>query len=282
MKKNVNLPRWSISIFYIIGVCCFIGIPMLSNYLIMKTTKSDTDISFTLLDYINLTPPVVFIFVLIIPVIILDRVQSSKIDTDNIKQIAKSNLQYTRSGSVLYSVGLNFDRFALRDIGLGILFAIFTLGAIFVHSNFLLGEKLWTNNVDITNFNFIATTFFLVLTEELLFRGYIFQNIYRKNNSILVVLVSSLLFALAHFISYDFDIIYFLNIFIAGILFCVMYIKTKSLWGSISFHFAWNVLSFNTSIEHNFLCGIALLIFIFIVLKFFKPSYRINSYWLVN
>jgi len=237
-------------LLYIIGVI-FLSLPfLLINYLQIQALNTNISITFTLLDYINLINPLFIAFILIAPAIIIDKVQNTKL---------------------LYSIGLNFDKFAIRDIVLGIFSA--TISVLLI-SNIIF-------HFAIPEMNTILTILFLVFIEELLFRGYIFQTIYRKNNSILAIIISSLLFALAHFISYDFAIIYFLNIFIAGVLLCIMYIKTKSLWCSISFHFIWNILTANT-IEHHYLCGIILIILILVVLKLFRPSYKINSYYLLN
>jgi membrane protease YdiL (CAAX protease family) len=256
--EKIYLPVWLKNILYVVGVCVIAAPFLLIKYFQFETlhNNSNIDISFTLFDYIYSINSISIIFILITPVIILDRVQNAKL---------------------LYSVGLNFDRFALRDIGITGLLAVISIGII---SFFLSTSKLTFNS------NLLLISLVVAFSEELLFRGYIFQNIYRKNSSVSTVTISSLLFALTHFIRSNFEIIYFLNIFIAGILFCVMYIKTKSLWCSISFHFVWNivlnVVDKTNEVEHHFICGIILLFLILIVIKLFKPSYRINRYYLIN
>ena len=244
------------NILYIIGICIIAFPFVLINYLQINTINHNSDIaiSFSIFDYIYSINPFFIIFILIIPVIVLDRIQKIKL---------------------LYSIGLNFDRFAFRDAGIGIVFGIIALAITILF--------ITNNHLQLPNLDSVAIIFFIVLSEELFFRGYLFQNIYKKNNSMFAIVFSSFLFASSHFIGGGFDVIYFLNIFIAGILFCVMYAKTKSLWCGISFHFIWNIISTSNSfIEQHYLCGIVLLIFIFISLKLLKPSYKINKYYLVN
>lgn len=261
----MQLPIYIKNILYIVGIC-IISFPfLLINYLQINATdyNNDININFNIFDYLYSISPIIIAFILIIPVIVLDKIQKTK---------------------MLYSIGLNYDRFALRDIGIGILAAAIS---VFVASIIINSQNNYIN-VDINKqlqFFTIINIFCIVLSEELFFRGYIFQNIYRKNNSITAVFISSLMFAFAHFIGNGFDIVYFLNTFIAGILFCIMYIKTKSLWISISFHFSWNLILYlfnNYLIEFDYICSIILLILIFVSVKILKPSYKINKYHLTN
>jgi len=259
----IYLPVWLKNVLYLFGIVIIVFPVLLINYLLIdaQNNNSDIAISFDIFDYIYFINPIFISLILIIPAIILDKIQKTKL---------------------LYSIGLNFDKFALRDIVIGMFIGFLSIS--------IIGIIFFINYSDLIiqvpkqlHYTSIIITFFIAFNEEFFFRGYIFQNIYRKNNSIFVVIINSLLFASAHFIATDFEIIYFLNIFIAGVLLCVMYIKTKSLWCSISFHFAWNMISTsNNFIEYHYICGVVLLINIFICLKILKPSYRINKYYFIN
>lgn len=83
----------------------------------------------------------------------------------------------------------------------------------------------------------LATAF----TEELLFRGVIFQAIFARFGAGTAIFLSSLIFAVAHLFNPNISFLSTLNIFLAGILFGVIYVKTYSLWMAISFHFFWNL-----------------------------------------
>lgn len=101
----------------------------------------------------------------------------------------------------------------------------------------------------------LIVTFILILvsfSEELVFRGYILNNLMQSMPKIPALLVSALLFAGFHTLNPGMSLIGFLNIFIAGMLLGCNYIFSRNLWFSIFFHFSWNffqgpVLGFEVS-----------------------------------
>jgi membrane protease YdiL (CAAX protease family) len=206
----MNIPIYLKNILYLIGVCVIGFLFLLINYFHINSLNhsNNIEILFDFADYIYSIHPIFITFIFIISTVILDIIQKTKL---------------------FYSIGLNLDRFALRDIGIGgligIISVIFLLIILYLfqHSQITIDEIFKSFQLET-----IIIILFLAFNEELFFRGYIFQNIYKKNNSIMAILISSLFFALAH-IGWDFDFIYIMNVFIAGVLLCVMYVKTKSL-----------------------------------------------------
>lgn len=101
----------------------------------------------------------------------------------------------------------------------------------------------------------LVVTFILILvsfSEELVFRGYILNNLMQSMPKMPALLVSALLFAGFHTLNPGMSLIGFLNIFIAGMLMGCNYIFSRNLWFSIFFHFSWNffqgpVLGFEVS-----------------------------------
>lgn len=83
---------------------------------------------------------------------------------------------------------------------------------------------------------------FNVLTQELLLCGFIFQTIRDKSNVIIAIIVSSILFSGYHAGAFKGEWLLVVNVFGAGLLFCLAYVTTKNLWLPISLHFTWNVL----------------------------------------
>ncbi len=87
--------------------------------------------------------------------------------------------------------------------------------------------------------------------EEILLRGYILKNLIQSFNVKTALIISSLLFSIMHLANPNINIIGFINIFGAGLLLGVCYIKTNSLWMPIGLHFSWNffqtVYGFNVS-----------------------------------
>ena len=83
---------------------------------------------------------------------------------------------------------------------------------------------------------------FNVLTQELLLCGFIFQTIRNKSNVTIALLVSAFLFAGYHATAFHGQLLPAVNVFAAGLLFCLAYIVTDNLWFPIAIHFTWDVL----------------------------------------
>lgn len=100
-------------------------------------------------------------------------------------------------------------------------------------------------------FSWILGGYFIVfitvsLFEETFFRGYIITLMQsRKNHQWLIYLVSSLFFSITHGVNTNVTLLGLLNIFIVGILFAYMFIKTKSLLLPIGYHITWNFFQGN-------------------------------------
>ncbi|MCL4416432.1 MAG: CPBP family intramembrane metalloprotease, partial [Actinobacteria bacterium] len=85
--------------------------------------------------------------------------------------------------------------------------------------------------------------FIEAIIEEILFRGIIFQAVLERYGITIAILLNSILFGLGHLANPSINFYAIINIILAGVLFSGMYIKTKSLWMPISFHFFWNWFS---------------------------------------
>ncbi len=92
----------------------------------------------------------------------------------------------------------------------------------------------------------IGKIFIAPFVEELLFRGIIFRLLKENYSLPLSVVVSSLLFAGVHFNYSDLDFL-----FIYGVIFCLVYFKTKSLWAPIVLHIMINFYS-QTTLKQEF------------------------------
>lgn len=80
----------------------------------------------------------------------------------------------------------------------------------------------------------------VALSEELLFRGYFISALGQVFREWPAVIISSLLFALAHIGNQAVTLLAVFNIFLVGLLFAYMFLKTGSLWMPMGFHFTWN------------------------------------------
>lgn len=82
----------------------------------------------------------------------------------------------------------------------------------------------------------------LAAGEEILFRGYLFQRLVETIGPVASTLLVSLAFAIAHFVDgREASPLSVLNIFLAGVLFALGYLRTGSLWLPMAMHAAWNI-----------------------------------------
>lgn len=92
------------------------------------------------------------------------------------------------------------------------------------------------NTLGVSLFIFIAGS----ISEETLFRGYLFQTVTRAKLAWGAVILTSFLFATAHNTNPSASLFSWANTFLAGIWFAVAYLKTRSLWFPFAIHLAWN------------------------------------------
>jgi hypothetical protein len=76
--------------------------------------------------------------------------------------------------------------------------------------------------------------------EEALFRGYAYQSLVRGFGAVPATLAASGLFALAHAGNPSVGVFALVNIFAAGVLLSVAYLRTESLWFATAVHLGWN------------------------------------------
>jgi membrane protease YdiL (CAAX protease family) len=82
-------------------------------------------------------------------------------------------------------------------------------------------------------------------SEELLARGYWLQNLSEGLNLFLGVLLSSILFSIAHAYNANVSWQAYLGLFFSGLFFAFCYLRTRQLWLSIGVHLGWNFFEGN-------------------------------------
>jgi uncharacterized protein len=83
---------------------------------------------------------------------------------------------------------------------------------------------------------------FNILTQQLLLCGYIFQTIRAKTDWGVAILVSAVLFSGYHAGAFHGAVLPAVNVFAAGLLFCMACRLAGNLWFPSAIHFAWNFL----------------------------------------
>jgi uncharacterized protein len=87
-----------------------------------------------------------------------------------------------------------------------------------------------------------AALSFNTVTQEVLARSYILQTIRSQTNATISIIATAVLFMAYHAGAYDGSWLPPLNVFLAGILFGMVYQLSGNLWLPIGIHFAWNFL----------------------------------------
>ena len=150
----------------------------------------------------------------------------------------------------LFSMGLGWKG---REALLGFLLGPALLGAG-ASILYLSGHLHWIDSLIDTNDLLIGLGIMAMVAvgEELVFRGYILNNLLESLDKWMALGISSLLFALIHLDNDGVHAIALINLVLGGMLLGINYIYTRNLWFSIFFHFSWNffqgpVLGFRVS-----------------------------------
>jgi len=138
------------------------------------------------------------------------------------------------------SLGFDWKGYS-NEAGLGFFGALVILGIgslILIASGYI---SFVSASLNITAlFIEIAIMVVVAFIEELLFRGYLLNNLLQSVNKWVALAITSILFALFHEANPDVTVFAIINIVLAGLLLGLNYIFTKNLWFGICFHFAWN------------------------------------------
>jgi membrane protease YdiL (CAAX protease family) len=78
------------------------------------------------------------------------------------------------------------------------------------------------------------------LAEEALFRGYPLQTLARAHLAWVAIVLTSILFAAAHFGNPNSTRLGLINTALAGVWFVIAYLRTRSLWLPLGLHWSWN------------------------------------------
>ncbi len=147
-------------------------------------------------------------------------------------------------GKSFRSLGFEVRKGWLEEAGLG--FAIgFLLMALVFAAHILAGWARVSYHLPLLQAGktLLLTLIILLpaaLNEEIVFRGYFFQNLEEAFGTWWAVGISSLVFSSFHLLNPHFSWLAFLNIALAGLLFASAYLLTRNLWLPIALHFSWN------------------------------------------
>jgi uncharacterized protein len=155
-------------------------------------------------------------------------------------------LELARSGGSLLSTGLGITPSAVRHVLMGFLIATASLGVVagvalamgatFTRS--LISESTH----DPAPFIIIITMIAASVSEELFFRGVVFDAIKERFKPIAALVTTSVLFGLAHTANPGTSVMAIVNVTLAGVLMGFMVHRSATLWMAMAFHVGWNLL----------------------------------------
>lgn len=122
-----------------------------------------------------------------------------------------------------------------------------------------------SKSIDISIFMVVGYYFVVGFSEELLCRGYIYNEIEINN---LKAVISAVAFAGFHFISPEFNIVLFILYIIFGLIKVFMYKMIQNLWPLIVFHMIWDLGATYTQYYTNPLIDLVCLGTALIVIKY--------------
>lgn len=132
----------------------------------------------------------------------------------------------------------------IRDLSIGLALGAAWLGisvAVMIGvgwASFLSPSGLSGTSVAIA----AVSVLFNVATQQLLICGYILQTLRFKAGLPTAIFLSAMLFSALHAAAFQGAWLPPINVFAAGLVFCLAYAVTGNLWLPIAIHFAWNLL----------------------------------------
>lgn len=141
--------------------------------------------------------------------------------------------------------GLRFHENWMRDFVVGLVISVLML-ITYGGSSLVVGELGIENLARQGSFWIPWSSTLLILTvsaanEEILFRGYPLQLLMVAIGRWPAAVAMSVLFGLGHHLNPNATWLGTLNTFLAGMLLCVAYLRTRSLWFPYGIHIGWNL-----------------------------------------
>jgi len=140
------------------------------------------------------------------------------------------------------SLGFSFRPNFRKDLLVGLGLGVGMVGLLFLV--FLIAGSISISGIQLPGYDFLLVSILFMIvafSEEIIWRGYMLDNLLSSFNKYLALFIVSLIFALLHADSPTMTVLGFLNIFLAGIFLGVYYVYKRNLWFPIGLHFGWNL-----------------------------------------
>jgi len=142
-----------------------------------------------------------------------------------------------------FKIIFNFDKTTLKNLLRSSVITI--LCFFFIFLIFALSLKLNFNSTIHLNslISFLLFQLIISISEEIGFRGIIFNILKDHYGNIFAILITSIIFTFFHLNNPYINLIAIINIFCGGLLFGFIVDRTGSIWNSILVHFLWNIIT---------------------------------------
>ncbi len=128
----------------------------------------------------------------------------------------------------------------VKDLLLGICFGVIWIGAS-VAVLYLSGILRFAGKNDVQSLPiWLIAALLNVIMQEYLMRGYLFQFLAQKVNSITAIIISTLLFTVMHGGAFEAGVIAVLNVITMSVFISLLLLYTGNLLAPILAHFIWN------------------------------------------
>lgn len=126
-------------------------------------------------------------------------------------------------------------------LGLGVATALYFIGSLTLAGAGNISFSRLGISFEKLAMNF-AIFITVAITEELMVRGYILNNLLSVMNKYLALFISAIIFAVMHSLNSGLTWLAMVNLFLAGVLLGSTYIFTKNLTFAFSLHLFWNFI----------------------------------------
>lgn len=142
-------------------------------------------------------------------------------------------------------LGLNLWFSSLKELSLGLAIGLANFGIVILALlafGWISIEWTGIRMADADVFSLHLGTFLVFAAfEELINRGYLFQTLCEGMGIWAAAIIINMIFSLVHVINPAFSMLAGAFLFIHGLLYTIVYLKTRSLWTPIGLHLAWNL-----------------------------------------
>lgn len=154
--------------------------------------------------------------------------------------VAVVGIEQLRRGGSVHTSGLVPTPRSSRLALLGVAWAMIALLCVLMIA-LLLGGRLKLLAEPTCSITGLSTVILFAIGEEVVFRGTILEALRERFGPLTAILVTSILFGLAHASNPGASALSVINVALAGVALATAVIGTSSLWMAIGFHVTWNV-----------------------------------------